>query len=566
MLKQITSFGITKIILVVGYKANELKQFISELPEKYNITYVENPVYETTNNIYSLYLAKNYLLKDDTLLFESDLIFEDNVIDVLLKNSYPNLALVAKFESWMDGTAVIIDKNDNIVKFIDKESFEFEKIKSYFKTVNIYKFSKDFSTTRYVPFLEAYSKALGNNEYYEQVLKVITILNNPNIKALDIKNMKWYEIDDIQDLDIAESIFADDQTKLEKLQNRFGGYWRYPYIKDFCYLVNPYFPNEKLLSEIKANFEQLLTEYPSGLFVNNLLIAKNFGIKKEYVCAGNGAAELIKSLMENIAGKIGIIFPTFEEYPNRKDKNQIAPFIPQNSDFSYSAEDIKNYYADKNISTLLLINPDNPSGNFIKIGDVLELAVWAKNMEIRLIVDESFVDFTDDFDNNSLLNNEILEANKNLTVVKSISKSYGVPGLRLGFMASSDMALVENIRKNVAIWNINSFAEFYLQIFGKYENDYKKACQIFIDERQRFFKKLDKISFLRAIPSQANYFLCEVTQKYSSLELSKILLNKYHILIKDCGHKSAFAEKNYVRISVRDTKDNDELIEKLEQL
>jgi histidinol-phosphate/aromatic aminotransferase/cobyric acid decarboxylase-like protein len=329
--------------------------------------------------------------------------------------------------------------------------------------------------------------------------------------------------------------------------------------------VNPYFPNEKLLSEIKANFERLLTEYPSGLSVNNLLIAKDFWLKKEYVCVGNGAAELIKSLMKLTEGNIGIILPTFEEYPNRKDKSQIIRFIPQNADFSYSANDVKTFFADKNISTLLLVNPDNPSGNFIKTSEVLQLADWAKAKKCQLIVDESFVDFTDDFDNNSLLHNNIISNNENLIVVKSISKSYGVPGLRLGFVASADTELIDKIRKDVTIWNINSFAEFYLQIYGKYENDYKNACRTFIAERQRFFEELSKVPFLRVIPSQANYFLCEVKDKYSSFELTKILLRN-NILIKDCGHKSAFAGKNYVRIAVRNQEDNDKLVNALKNI
>ena len=92
--------------------------------------------------------------------------------------------------------------------------------------------------------------------------------------------------------------------------------------------------------------------------------------------------------------------------------------------------------------------------------------------------------------------------------MKSISKSYGVPGLRLGVLASADKELIEWMRKDVAIWNINSFAEFYMQIFGKYEDDYRQASRLFVEERARFQKELSAISWLRVIPSQANYFLC----------------------------------------------------------
>ncbi len=562
MLRQITQQGIDKIIMVVGYESDKLKSFIASLPNRYNIEYVENPIYDTTNNIYSLYLAKDHLLRDDTLLFESDLIFEDKIIEMILVNPYPNLALVAKFESWMDGTVVTLDEDQNIVKFITKEAFVFEEIPSYYKTVNIYKFSKEFSDTRYVPFLEAYSKALGNNEYYEQVLKVIALLDQPDIKALDIKDLSWYEIDDVQDLNIAESIFANDEDRLTKLQQRYGGYWRYPHIIDFCYLVNPYFPNKRMLSEIKANFERLLVEYPSGLAVNNLLAAKYFWISPEYICVGNGAAELIKSLMNTINGKIGIIYPTFEEYPNRYNSDQIVKYTANNPCLKYNADDLMEFYENNVISYLFLINPDNPSGNFIPRNDLIRLLEWGQDRSIQIIIDESFVDFSENFEQNSLLSDEILEKYKNLIVIKSISKSYGVPGLRLGVIASSNNKLISSIKKEVSIWNINSFAEFYLQIYGKYEKDYIKACYTFIKERERFTKELQKISFLRVIPSQANYLLCEVVSDKTARMLTKELL-KYDILIKDCSGKSGLEKNEFVRIAVRNTKDNDLLIEKL---
>jgi histidinol-phosphate/aromatic aminotransferase/cobyric acid decarboxylase-like protein len=396
-------------------------------------------------------------------------------------------------------------------------------------------------------------------------LKVISILKQPDIKALDIKDLSWYEIDDIQDLDIAESIFADDKTKLQKLQKRYGGYWRYPHILDFCYLINPYFPNEKLLSEIKANFERLITEYPSGLQVNNLLAAKYFWLKPDYVCVGNGAAELIKSLMNSVKGKIGIIQPTFEEYPNRLEKEQIIAYTVQNNDYRYSANDIITYFDDKEISNLVLINPDNPSGNLIKKNGVLEILEWATQKNIQLILDESFIDFAENTEENTLLKNEILEQYKNLVIVKSISESYGVPGLRLGIIATADNNLLSAVKKDVSIWNINSFAEFYLQIFGKYENDYKNACQPFVAERERFETELQKIPFLRVIPSQANYFLCEVTGKKNAFVLTNELLSK-DILIKDLSKKYGFEGKEFVRIAVRDTTDNDLLIRTLKEL
>lgn len=562
MLKQLDKLNLSRIVLVVGYKAEELIEYISTLRVETPIVYVNNEIYSKTNNIYSLYLARSYLLEENSLLLESDLIFEDAVLDKIVKDPYPSLALVAKYESWMDGTVVTIDDENNIRNFLDKKHFKFEDIIGYYKTVNIYKFSREFSNTHYVPFLEAYSKALGNNEYYEQVLKVITLLDKPEIKASVLEDEQWYEIDDIQDLDIAESIFTTSvEDKLERFQGRYGGYWRYPSLIDFCYLVNPFYPCQKLLDEIKANFERLISEYPSGMRVNSLLVAKYFGLKQEHIVVGNGAAELIKSLMEMLPGKMGMILPTFEEYPNRKSSNETIPFYVTNNNYFYTATDVMDFYADKDISSLLLVNPDNPSGNYINKLDVLALATWAKERGITFIVDESFVDFAIE-ENATLLDEQILDSFPTLIVLKSISKSFGVPGLRLGVLATCNAELISAIKKDVSIWNINSLGEFYLQIFEKYKGDYEVAMKRFKVVRQNYIEDLSFIKSIRVVPSQANYVMCEILDSCTSKELAELLLDEFDILIKDLSSKNGI-NGEYFRIAVKRPEENDKLINAL---
>ncbi len=558
-LGHLEKLGLKRIVFVIGYEGQKLKSYVESLNIKTPLEFIDNDVYYKTNNIYSLYLAKEKLVEDDTLLLESDLVYEEAVIRKLVDHPYPSLTLVDKFESWMDGTCVTLDEDDNITAFLSKREFDFSKTDEYYKTVNLYKFSKEFSQKHYVPFLEAYCKALGTNEYYEQVLKVITFLDDPQIKAVKLNGEKWYEIDDVQDLDIAETLFATKEERLKRMQSRYGGYWRYPKLLDFCYLVNPYFPCRKLIDEMKSNFETLLTEYPSGMSVNSLIAAKDFGLHKDQMVVGNGASELIKSLMEQLPGKIGVVKPTFEEYPNRKNAEDVIAFLPSNEDYSYSAEDLMNYYADKDIKTLLLINPDNPSGNYIPKKDVLLLAAWAEEREICLIVDESFVDFADETDS-SLLEQAVLTQYPHLFVMKSISKSYGVPGIRLGILAGDNKEMIAKLKKDVSIWNINSFGEFYLQIYEKYAKDYKAAMDKFRQERRAFVNALAEVRGLRVIPSQANYLLCELTNGESATKLAEDLLDEDNILIKDLSTKKGFEGRNYIRIAIRDEKDNEKLV------
>lgn len=565
MLRQLDALELSRVVIVVGYEGQKLIDYIKTLNIKTHIVFVDNPIYDKTNNIYSLALAKDYMLEDNTLLLESDLIFEDGVLKALLDDPRETLALVDKYEAWMDGTCITIGEDDTIERFIPGKKLVFEEIGDYYKTVNIYKFSKHFSETHYVPFLDAYSKALGNNEYYEQVLRVITMLDEPEIKAKKLSGQLWYEIDDIQDLDIASSMFTpDEDEKVEKIQARYGGYWRYPKLIDFCYLVNPYYPPQRLMDEIKASFERLVTQYPSGMKINSLLAAKNFGVDQNHILVGNGAAELIKCLMEKLSGKIGFIRPTFEEYPNRYCREESVIFVPETEDFSYNADDLISFFGDKEISTLVLINPDNPTGNYLTKADVLKLVKWCGENKIRIIVDESFVDFAEEEDS-SLISNEILNENANLIVMKSISKSYGVPGLRLGVLASSDDELISQMKKDVAIWNINSFAEFYMQIEEKYKKDYAVALDKLKEARKALTSELLKFSSLRVIPSQANYITVELLDGITSKGLTKVLLHKHNIFIKDLSSKINRGEKQFVRIAVRDLEDNAKLIEALKK-
>ena len=565
-LSQLDRLSLSRIVIVVGYEGEKLTGHIRTLDVKTPVVFVENPIYNKTNNIYSLFLAKDYLLKEDTLLLESDVIFQDSVLDCLMEDPRDSLALVAKYEAWMDGTCVRLSEQDDIIDMISKKQFRFSEIEDYYKTVNLYKFSREFSRTHYVPFLEAYTKALGNNEYYEQVLKVLVALDDPGIKAKRLSpDQKWYEIDDIQDLDIAESMFAPENERTALIQRRYGGYWRYPGMLDFCYLVNSYYPPKKMMDEIRSNFDVLVRQYPSGMYVNSLLAARNFALRQDQILVGNGAAELIKALIEQTQGRLGVVRPTFEEYSNRYDPDKTEAYYPDNDNFSYTADELTAFFEDKDIRCLELVNPDNPSGNYIPKADMLRLVQWTGERGIHFIADESFVDFADE-ENASLLDEELLDENPHLTVVKSISKSYGIPGLRLGIAASADTARIQELKKSVSIWNINSLGEFYMQIEEKYRKDYTDALVKVKAERNRFSALLSAVDGIRVIPSQADYLMIELTGGHTAGAVTQQLLLRYNCLVKDLSSKVKLKNRQFLRIAVRSQEDDDILAEALKEL
>jgi histidinol-phosphate/aromatic aminotransferase/cobyric acid decarboxylase-like protein/choline kinase len=549
--------GIRECAIVAGYKKENLIKFLGGKYKNISIEYVVNDIYNKTNNIYSLYLARDYLAKDDTILLESDIIFDENIIRQMMGSAYPTVAAVARFESWMDGTVAIVDDDDNIASFIPKKLFNFDEKDSYYKTVNIYKFSREFSQKTYIPFLEAYIKSMGDNEYYEQVLRVIAALDKKELKAFALTDQKWYEIDDAQDKAIAETIFASGESeRLSLVQAAYGGYWRYTAMLDYCYLVNPYFPCERALNEMKASFTELLTRYPSGLDTQNLLSAKLFNLDESCILTGNGAAELIRALARAIPAPIGLIYPTFNEYGESLGGKETVSFTPEG--FSYTKDDLIRFSSECN--ALVLINPDNPSGHYINKKDVLCVAEHFERNNKMLILDESFIDFCGAEDDKSLLTQNLLEKYPSLVVVKSLSKSYGIPGLRLGVLACGNRELIAAVRRNIPIWNINSFAEYFLQIIGKYQKEYAASCEKIIAERRRFKAALEETGLLKVFPSEANYFLCELKNGSGARALAEKLLARDNIFIKDLSGKKGIPGGAYIRLAIRGREDNEKLV------
>lgn len=556
--------NIDKFIIVLGYKKENVINFIKEkeLDKKINITYVYNDIYDTTNNIYSLYLAKEYLKNDNTILLESDIIYDKSIIKKLVDSNYESAAVVAKYNEWMDGTVVTLNKSNVIKNFIEKKDFEYKDVSSYYKTVNIYKFSKDFSNRFYLPFLESYIKCYGNNDYYELVLKVIANLKEVKLYGYVLTNELWYEIDDCQDLDIASSIFARNTSeKLELFHKRFGGYWRYNDIKDYCYLVNPYFPTTKMIDKMKYFYNELLFNYPSGQKVERICASRMFdNVSYENILVGNGAAELINLLKYVVGKKIGLTIPSFNEYVRCFPNNKFVFINSKDNDYKLSLESLKETL--NIVDTLIVISPDNPSGSCLTYDETITLLDLAKKLKKQIIFDESFIDFASD--NYTLINDDILNKYKNLIVIKSISKSYGVPGLRLGILGTSNKKYLNTINNNLPVWNINSFAEYFLQVISLYKSDYIIGCNKIKEERNRFCDELSKIDKISVYSSEANYFMIRLNQGNAN-ELAEYLLENKKILIKVLNGKNGFDQKEYIRIAIKLKEENNYLLECLKE-
>ncbi len=555
--------NINKIIIVIGYKGENLQNYLENKYKDLELVFINNKDYATTNNIYSFYMAKDYLLNDDTILLESDLIFEDSLIKDIVQDQHETLAVVAKYKNWMDGTVVTLSDESFVTEFIEKSAIDYNHVENLYKTVNIYKFSKDFFKNTYLPFLEAYIKVYGLNSYYETALKVVAFLFKSKIYGYDLKNLNWYEIDDAQDLDVAQVLFSDGGGNYDLLISKFGGYWRYNKIIDFCYLVNPYFPTKSFLSKLQVEFPKLISSYPSGLAIQRLNAERIFSVDENYILVGNGAAELINCLGKIVNGKVAVGMPTFNEYIRCFTNSEIIKIDNSKFDYAYSLETYMKYCEDADV--LCIVSPDNPSGAMLSKNEALKLCEHAKKHNTMLVLDESFIDFADSDKKYTMLCNEILEKYPNLVVVKSIGKSYGVAGLRLGVLASSDAQLLQKIQDNMAIWNINSLAEYYLQTYNIYAKDYASACGKIVSERNYLTENLNKIKGIKVYPSQANFLMVDLG-KTNSNNFCVEALSKFDILIKDLSTKQFFKGKNFVRIAIKNREENDILLDCFKKL
>lgn len=568
-LDAVVECGLERIVIVVGHGADELRAFVGAAYRGVPVFYVENRAYRRTNNIHSLHLAAEFLKADDSVVIESDVVFDKAILRDCLVDSAPNIAVVAQYGSEMDGTVVLVDDQRRIVRFVPRAEFAWSDAGRYFKTVNIYKLSRPFLVQRFLPFLETYVRTEGRNAYYEEVLRLLVFIGNSDLAAMPVTDSLWYEIDDPNDLDIAGTLFAPVEARRARLETRYGGFWRFPKLRDFYYLVNPYFPTPPLLEELAHALPQLIAQYPSGSRVQRLLAGRLVGCDPSMLAVGNGASELITALLASAPlahGRVGVVIPTFDEYRRALVKQPLLEFSPSGPDFRYASAELADFCQTAQLSTLVLVNPGNPTGYFLERDQLIDLAARLRHSSVRLVVDESFVDFVDGTPRHSLIDEDVLKTFPNLVVIKSISKSYGVPSLRLGVLASSEPGLADDITTRLPIWNINSIAEYFLQIIGKYETPYWAACARVAVERARFTSELQKLSFVHPLPSSTNFILCKLTEEMTASGLADALARDHWTLIKDCSGKPGFSEGAFVRIAIRSTEDNDALLQALQQL
>ena len=346
---------------------------------------------------------------------------------------------------------------------------------------------------------------------------------------------------------------------VKDVASRYGGFWNYE-VKDFCYMTNRYFPPQGMFDSLGLRLRELVSSYPSTNWHISSLAAEPLGLTHKQVVVANGASELITAIASRFVEHLAVAVPTFDEFVNRAvvEGKRVSPF-QLDGDFELDVPAFVRHVQDTHANAALVINPNSPSGKLVSRQDVLYLLESLRHLDL-VLVDESFLDFSSQGLSPSVMD-AIFEF-PNLVILKSLSKAYGIPGLRLGYAVSGKEEVVAELRSAIPIWSINSLAQAFLEELAAYQSEFTQSCAQVRLATDALFAGLQTVPYLHPFTSEGNYVLSRVIGGSTGSELTARIFEECNILINDCGGKKGLTGQ-YVRMASRTKKENAELVEAL---
>ncbi len=544
------------VYIITGHASKKLKDKVYELNNDYNLNlnFIHNEKYETTNNIFSLNIALKEIKKVADLgrliLAECDIFFAKNALNDFLSLESGNHILASPYEYWMDGSCISTDKKGLIKNLLNKNEVIKNISNKLFKTVNWYSFEKDYVFNQLSPFVTTYSNSISTVSYYELVIKILLQISQIKLSISKLDSSKWVEIDDSYDLEMAECFDCANTGNIESFVKRYGGFWKFPWLKDLTLLVNPYFPSQEMMTEINKLNELVLRHYPSSQNVLANLASKSFPFNKNQIIVSNGVCETINNVLIQLEGEFEIITPHFLEYERVLENRLIKLKDPEEFTFS---------------NHIIIVNPNNPDGKTISLEIVIQLLDKLKQKGKYLIYDESFADFFPDQEI-SLIDRPDLFENENLIILKSLGKTYGIPGIRLGLLFNKNYENILKWRSYLPIWNINSLSEVFLDLLPRYKKEYKDSIKKISENARNFYSYLihNKNNSYEVYKPNANFILISFKSQ-EILKKVELGLYKNNFLTKSLINREGLP-KYCMRIAVLDDKTNKEVSILLKQL
>lgn len=338
-----------------------------------------------------------------------------------------------------------------------------------------------------------------------------------------------------------------------------GDVYTRPVLLDFSANINPLGTPEGVMQAVKDSVTQL-SHYPDPYCRELVQAISDFeGLPKETVLCGSGAAELIFSYCAALRPRKALLLaPTFCEYQNALQASgcEIGTYFLREQDGFSLTEDFLAFLQATDAELLMLCNPNNPTGLPIEAGLMEKICLLCKKRNIRLFVDECFLDLTENGKVLSLTG--LLPQYPGLLILKAFTKSYGMAGLRLGYCLSADGNLLRAMSRQNQPWNVSIPAQKAGVAALKETAFLEKACQIIHTERPRLLRELTGLG-LRPLPSKTNFILF-----YSEKDLSSPMLEK-GIQLRPCDNYPGLAPGWY-RMAVKLPGENTQFLTALEEI
>jgi histidinol-phosphate/aromatic aminotransferase/cobyric acid decarboxylase-like protein/CTP:molybdopterin cytidylyltransferase MocA len=541
----LAELGVTGITVVTGYRADDIRDFFVASQSVTPVTFVHNARYAETNNIVSLSLALDGMESDeDIVLVECDLLFQPDVLKQLDATG-GNAALVDRYRPGMDGTVVAVDHGVITQVYpphLQGPDFNYA---DKFKTLNIYRFEGSFCRSVLQPLLNCYANLIDGNCYYELVLGMLINMQRHRIAAVPVNGSSWVEVDDPNDLAVACFRF-EPETRSEVLDRSLGGYWNFD-VLDFAFMRNAYFPADGMVAAMRQALPALLASYGSSQQVLNDKLAYFVRCSRDRVELLHGASQVFPILRETLAGRSVLLpAPSFGEYARMfpdASRYRDAPGVDQGA-----LEDLAGRH-----DVTVIVNPNSPTGTTLPTAWIHRLA--EARPQTLFVVDESFVDFSGEEPLVSHLERRPLS---NVLVVMSLSKTLGVPGLRLGYVYSCDRTRVDRIAERLPIWNVGAPGEFLLELLLKYRPELDASITRTVTDREAFSNALRAVPLVETVfPSGGNFMLVRLRGGDTEMggRIRRQLLSDWNMDVKDVSDRFDDAAA-YLRVAVRRPEEN----------
>jgi len=335
-------------------------------------------------------------------------------------------------------------------------------------------------------------------------------------------------------------------------------------VVDFCFIANPYYPTSEMMDELLCKIPEIIKAYPSS---NPRLareqLAEVLHINPEYLILGNGATELITLIEQELVDDIAIPVPTFSEYLEKLRKADSARLfqLPAESNYDLDLDEFANWIDEQAISSALIINPGNPTGQFISLDELKGFLKSMAHLKV-ILLDESFIDFSG-IDQPSVM--PYLEEFPNVIVVRSMSKHCGVPGLRLGYCCTANPVFIAALRQLLPIWNINTIAEYFLLMLPKTDAEYQDSVKRVVSDVRLLYCKLTGLKGYKIYPTGSNFILVRINYGLNAHDLQMRLLEEYGLYVRDCSNKIGL-DDFHIRVASQGETNDEKLVNALAQI